>query len=108
MKILIISRTPWNNSNSFGNTFSNIFGGMQGVEIFNICCQGGAIDNNIVIKTLQISEISLIRSFKGGNASIDVSVSNHSKKEMQINNTASTYISGVIFFALPQIKLITT
>lgn len=99
MKILIISRTPWNNSNSFGNTFSNIFGGMQGVEIFNICCQGGAIDNNIVIKTLQISEISLIRSFKGGNASIDVSVSNHSKKEMQINNTAKKIKSTSLLFA---------
>ena len=61
LRVLIISRTPWNISNSFGNTFSNIFEGMEGVEIYNICCQSGDIDNNIVKDTLQLSESSLLR-----------------------------------------------
>ena len=65
MRILIISRTPWNNSNSFGNTFSNLFGGMLEVEIYNICCQTGSTDNSIVAKTLQMSESSVVNSLKG-------------------------------------------
>ena len=48
IRILIVSRTPWDDSNSFGNTFSNLFGGMEGVEIYNICCQTGDNNNNIV------------------------------------------------------------
>jgi hypothetical protein len=59
IKVLIVSRTPWNNSNSFGNTFSNLFGGMSGVKIYNICCQPGSIENDIVKDTLQITESSL-------------------------------------------------
>ena len=58
IKVLIVSRTPWNNSNSFGNTFSNLFGGMSGVKIYNICCQPGSIENDIVktlINTILIS-----------------------------------------------------
>ena len=60
VKVLIVSRTPWNNSNSFGNTFSNLFGGMSGVEIYNICCQPGSVENDIVKDTLQITESSLL------------------------------------------------
>lgn len=60
MKLLIISRTPWNISNSFGNTFSNLFGGMEDVEIYSICCQSGSVHNDIVKDTLQITESSLL------------------------------------------------
>lgn len=67
MRILIISRTPWNNSNSFGNTFSTLFGGMDEVEIYNICCQAGSIKNNIVKDTLQLSEAYLLKSFRKAN-----------------------------------------
>lgn len=63
MNILIISRTPWDNSNSFGNTFSNIFGGMEDVKIYNICCQSGRVNNSIVEKTYQMSESTLIKGF---------------------------------------------
>ena len=36
MKILVLSSTPWTNDNSFGNSFSNIFEGIEDVEIANI------------------------------------------------------------------------
>lgn len=62
MKILIISRTPWNISNSFGNTFTNLFGGMEGIDIFNICCQSGSTTNDVVKETLQLSEHFLLHS----------------------------------------------
>lgn len=86
MKILIISRTPWNNSNSFGNTFSNLFGGMQDVEIYNICCQAGSTENTEVCKTLQMSESSVINSLKGSSVAITSSSANTvaSVEKMQV------------------------
>lgn len=99
MRILIISRTTWNNSNSFGNTFSNIFGGMQDVEMFNICCQNGSTANDIVVKTLQISESSVIRGLKGGDVRIPESAHINSIKEQYINNTVKKHKSTALLFA---------
>lgn len=65
LKILIVSRTPWNNANSFGNTFSNLFGGMLGVRIFNICCQSGSSDNSIVEQTWQMTDSTVLKSILG-------------------------------------------
>lgn len=79
MKILIISRTPWNDSNSFGNTFSNLFGGMPDIEVYNICCQKGSTKNDVVIRTLQMSERSILRSLRGGN--IVISQNNFSSQD---------------------------
>lgn len=86
MRVLIVSRTPWNNSNSFGNTFSNLFGGMQDVEIYNICCQAGSTENAVVSKTLQMSESSVINSLKGKSVTITVSSRNtlESVEKMQM------------------------
>ncbi len=61
MNILIISRTPWDNGNSFGNTFTNLFGGMENVTMFNICCQSGPLNSEVVTGALQITEGSLVR-----------------------------------------------
>lgn len=67
MKILIISSTPWDDSNSFGNTFSNLFDGMEGAEIYNLCCKNGMANNNIVIQALQMTDKSVLKSiFKIG------------------------------------------
>lgn len=65
MRILIVSRTPWSEENSFGNTFSNLFGGMEDVIIYNICCQDGNINNNIVYSTFQMDDISVLKSIFG-------------------------------------------
>lgn len=87
MKILVISRTPWNNSNSFGNTFSNLFEGMPDVELYNICCQSGSTDNNLVQTTLQMSEASVIRALKGGEIAIEQNVSTDVNSELKVANT---------------------
>ena len=63
IKIMVISRTPWNVSNSFGNTFSNLFEGMEDVEIYNICCQSGSADNDIVKCSVQLTDKSVLNSF---------------------------------------------
>ena len=62
MKVLIISRTPWNNSNSFGNTFSNLFEGMKNVEVYNICCQNGKMRNTVVKSAFQMTDKAVLRS----------------------------------------------
>ena len=41
MKLLIISDYPWDKSNSFGKVFTDIFGGMDDIEILNIYCMSG-------------------------------------------------------------------
>lgn len=62
MKILIISSTTWDNSNSFGNTFSNLFGGMKDVEIYNIACRNGISNNNVTTKEVQMTDKSVLKS----------------------------------------------
>ncbi len=62
MRVLIISSTAWDNSNSFGNTFSNLFSGIKDVEIFNICLQNGAFNNNVVNQAIQLSNTRVLRS----------------------------------------------
>ncbi len=62
MRILTISRTPWDNSNSFGNTFSNLFGGMENIEIYNIACRNGVSNNNVTAKEIQMTDKSVLKS----------------------------------------------
>lgn len=69
MKILIISRTPWDIANSFGNTFSNLFSEMAGIEIYHICCQHGATKGTPAKATFQMTDRSVMHSIlrrKGG------------------------------------------
>ncbi len=69
MKILIISRTPWDIDNSFGNTFSNLFNGMNGIEIYHICCKHGATKGSPAKAAFQMTDRSVMRSIlkrKGG------------------------------------------
>ncbi len=63
MKILMISSTTWDNSNSFGNTFSNLFGGMKDIEIYNIACRNGISNNNVTTKEVQMTDKSVLKSF---------------------------------------------
>lgn len=63
IKVLIISNTPWRSDNSFGNSYSSIFGGISGLEFANVYCNYGSPDNNIVSRHFQITEKSLIRNF---------------------------------------------
>lgn len=62
MRILVISSTPWDNSNSFGNTFSNLFENMNGVEIYNLCLKHGVSNNNVVKKACQLTDKTVLKS----------------------------------------------
>lgn len=62
MRILVVSNTPWNTDNSFGNSFSNIFDGIEGVEFANIYCRYGFVNEPKVTKSFRITEKSLIKN----------------------------------------------
>lgn len=62
LRILIVSDTPWDDSNSFGSTFSNIFGGNPGYEIASIYLQPGLPSTQVCSRFFQISEKSILRS----------------------------------------------
>ena len=61
-KILIISRTPWRDDNSFGSSFSNIFGNIDEIEIANIYCSSGVPNTNVAIRFFQISEKMILKN----------------------------------------------
>lgn len=65
IKILIVSRTPWNEANSFGNTFSNLFEGIGNVKIANICCQGGIMNSRLIDKSFQLTDKDVAMSILG-------------------------------------------
>ena len=65
LKILIISNTPWNDNNSFGSSFSNIFGGNPNYDIANIYCQPGLPDTKVCNRFFQITERGIIKSIFG-------------------------------------------
>ncbi len=64
MKILVVSATPWNDNNSFGNSYSNIFKGINGLEFANISFSRilEQTDNEIVSKSFQVSTKMLIKN----------------------------------------------
>lgn len=64
MRILILSQEVWNKANSFGNTYSNIFGGMKDIEIAHIFTLNGLPSKENVVKYYyQINEGEVIKSF---------------------------------------------
>lgn len=65
IKILIISNTPWDDNNSFGSSFSNIFGGNSDYSIANIYCQPGSPNTNVCQRFFQITEKGILNTIIG-------------------------------------------
>ncbi len=61
MRILIISRDSWNNTNNTGNTLSNLFQEFTGAEFGNIFCRDEVPQNNCCKSYYRISERLLIK-----------------------------------------------
>lgn len=62
MRILVISNSPWDDSNSFGSTFSNFFQGVDKDTIASVYCSGGTPNTNSCSRFFQIAEKDLARS----------------------------------------------
>lgn len=64
IKILLITSMAWNDDNNIGNSYSNIFKGMEeNVEFAHIYCRGGLPKNSICKKYYQMNENTIIKSF---------------------------------------------
>jgi hypothetical protein len=105
MKILVVSKTPWNNDNSFGNTYSSLFEDMENVEFANVYCSFGYPKNNIKGSYFQINEKTLIQNLvnpKRRTGRIIDEVDSHvelNNKEMKIINNVKKNRSRVFFWA---------
>lgn len=62
MRILVLSNSPWNTNNSFGNTFENIFSDMVALEIANVYCNYGYPNSKFVTNCFQITEKQLLQN----------------------------------------------
>lgn len=63
-RILIITSMPWREDNNIGNSYSNLFGELDNIEIAHIYCRDGMPQNKIVHNYFQITEQSLVKNFK--------------------------------------------
>lgn len=63
MRILMLSQYPWKKDNSFGNTYSSIFGKIDNIEIAHIYLMAGMPDKEDVISCYyQIPENEVVKS----------------------------------------------
>ena len=62
MRVLVITRAPWRNDNNTGNTMTNFFEGMEGVEFYSLYFRDQLPENNIALRSFAISEGQLIRN----------------------------------------------
>ncbi len=85
-KILVLSNTPWSEFNSFGNSYSNIFEGIEEFEFANIYCRYGFPHNNIVKKHFQITEKSLLKNLLDKKYPSGIEVINEAKHIDLTNN----------------------
>ena len=62
IKVLVITKGAWNDSNNTGNTLSNIFSGMDCLELSNIFCSSQSPQNNVCKSYYRISEEEMLKS----------------------------------------------
>ena len=65
LKVLIITSMPWRDDNNIGNSYSNIFSGLDDkIEFAHIYCRTGMPQNSICHRYFQIDESKLISNIK--------------------------------------------
>lgn len=69
LKIIIVSNSPWRSDNAFGNSFTNLFKGMENIEIANIFCKYGFPETDVASRFFQITEKTIIDSILHGTES---------------------------------------
>ena len=91
MKILVISRNAWDNTNSIGNTLSNFFKGIENVEFASIYFRSSAPNNDMCKAYYRATETEVLKKwftpskigkrFVHSGVKEDVKTSNAAKKE---------------------------
>lgn len=62
MKLLILTRSSWEDSNSLGNSLSNFFSGWNVEDIANMYCRASKPNNNICTRYYSITEKDLFKN----------------------------------------------
>lgn len=62
LRVLVLSGTPWNRSNSFGSTYATIFDGFKDLHVSNLYTAAGIPDAESVDEAFQVTEIDLLRA----------------------------------------------
>ena len=65
MRVLAISRAPWRNDNSIGNTFTDLFGDLPDVEVYSLCMREQPPLNHIAKRHFYISEKQMVKRLMG-------------------------------------------
>lgn len=97
MKILILSNSEWNDENSFGSSFSNIFGDIDGLEIANIYCRSGLPNTKVAKKFFQITENTLLKNL----------INSSNPSGLSVVNSTNGEFSNTDEFSKKQLNLIT-
>ena len=61
MRVLVITRNAWDDTNSIGNTMSNFFSGLDDVEFANIYFRGANPNNPVCKKYYQVTEFDVLK-----------------------------------------------
>ena len=92
MKILVVTCSPWRDDYNIGNSYSNLFCNMQGVEFASVYLSSGTPQNNIVKRYFQMDEKGLIANFinrqipSGRELNLDIQANSLSSKEINTFN----------------------
>lgn len=70
IRLLTISVNAWNDTNSTGNTFSNVLGGFSNNKVANIFCRNEIPHNNIASVYFKITERDIINKILGRKNSV--------------------------------------
>lgn len=63
MKILVLSRNAWDDTNSIGNTLTNFFGGLEHVEFANIYFRSARPNNRVCKTYYRTSETEVLKNW---------------------------------------------
>lgn len=106
IKILVFSGGPWDDNSSFGNSYSNIFGGISKLKFANVYAGYGKPNNKFSMTAFQITEKLLINNLKDSTkpAGIRIAADNlhtsiRSKQEQRRFNVARKMRWQIMFWA---------
>ena len=63
MRILVLSRNAWDDTNSIGNTLSNFFADMEDVEFANIYFRSSKPNNGLCKKYYRVTEKDILKNY---------------------------------------------
>ena len=105
-KILVISRNPWNDDNSFGNTYSNIFANVKNIELGCLYLNSGVPKNALNIDSFQISEGMLLKNLLGKNPTVGKHIKPNGSDALEVKgkslllfNRARVFRWQILFWA---------